>query len=148
MIALMFFYAILTVGITIVIIVFTPLKQYIPGYPDAVVSSTIVENYLLADSLQQKVAQHEMFYSTVHAIMSGEIPDDWHAQIDSADSVGVDLVYMDQFNLDPTPGDSLFRIQIEEEERYNLSMIDQLNKAEEEDEDTTVKIKKDTKLRS
>lgn len=133
-IALMFFYAVLVVGASISLVIFTPLKEYIPGYPDANVSNTIVENYLLADSLQQKVSQHERFYSNIHAIMSGNIPDDWHAQLDSTDSVGSNLIYLDQFNLDPSKNDSLFRMEFEEEERYNLSMIDQLNQTVEADE--------------
>ncbi len=133
-IALLFFYATLIVTLTILGVVFTPLKTYIPGYPDAAVSKGIIDNYLIADSLQKKVAQYERFYSSIHAIMSGDIPDDWTMDIDSMDSSKENRLYLDQVDLDPSYADSMFRLQIEEEERYTLSLLDQINNTEEEDE--------------
>lgn len=133
-IVLIFFFAILIVASTISMVFFTPLKEYIPGYPDAEMSKTMLENYLLTDSLDKKVHQHEAFYSTIHAIMSGEIPDDWHAHNEKGDTMGTtELLYLDEINLDPSVADSIFREQIEDEERYNLSMLDQLNTVDEKD---------------
>ncbi len=132
--ALMFFYAVLVVAGTIALVIFTPVKEYIPGYPDASVSQAIVDNYLLVDSLKETVDRHERFYSTIHKIMQGDIPDDWKAQVDSADSIGYELKELQEITLAPSTADSLFRMQIEKEERYNLSMIAQLNKPKEDDE--------------
>ncbi len=133
-IALMFFYALLVVAATILLVITTPLKTYIPGYPDAEVSKAIVDNYLLVDSLQKQVERQARFYSTIHTIMSGEIPDDWTADGDSLDTISVDRLYLDQVNLDPSYADSMFRLQVEEEERYTLSMLGQINNTDEEDQ--------------
>lgn len=134
-IILMFFFAVLVATITVVLVFFTPVKEYIPGYPDADISNTIFENYLLTDSLQKKVEEHEAFYTTIHSIMSGNIPENWHAEKEQADTLNTtELMYLDEINLDPSVADSAFRQQIEDEERYNLSMLDQINKADEKDD--------------
>lgn len=134
-VGLLFFFAIFIVSVTVIAVFFTPIREYIPGYPDANMSNSIVDNYLLSDSLQKKVEQHEQFYATIHAIMSGNIPDDWQADQDEADTMNTtELLYLDEINLDPSVADSAFRQQIEEEERYNLSMLDQIKKTDEKDD--------------
>ena len=132
--AMMFFYAVLVVTITIMAVFFTPLKEYIPGYPTRETSNAIIQNYMLTDSLILELDKQKRFYSALHSIVSGDIPEDWLANEAINDTTDTEHHYLDQVNLDPSYADSMFRIQYEEEERYNLSILDQLNNTQKEDE--------------
>ena len=62
---------VLLVGTGIVLVNFTPLREYVPGYPDANDRQLMVENYLKVDSLERTLAQRELFLDNLHSILVG-----------------------------------------------------------------------------
>lgn len=58
--------------ISATIIVFTPLRNYLPGYMNSEVRAQVVTNALRADSLQQVVTRQNMYIMNIQDIFSGE----------------------------------------------------------------------------
>ena len=58
-------------GITIAIIAFTPLKEYMPGYADASINRQIKELSLRADSINEQMRQKDLFLNNIITILQG-----------------------------------------------------------------------------
>jgi hypothetical protein len=63
------------VGLTVALIVFTPLKYYIPGYGDQAERRQMINMKIRADSLEQQIRYKEAYWENVKKVLSGEIPD-------------------------------------------------------------------------
>ncbi|HSF45021.1 MAG TPA: hypothetical protein VLA58_03395 [Chitinophagaceae bacterium] len=63
------------VGLTVALIVFTPLKYYIPGYGDQAERREMINMKIRADSLEQQIRYKEAYWENVKKILSGEVPD-------------------------------------------------------------------------
>ena len=62
----------LLVGIGIVLVNFTPLRQYVPGYPSANEQQMLVDNFLKVDSLERAMSQGELYFDNLHSILVGK----------------------------------------------------------------------------
>lgn len=71
-IAVVVLLVLLLVGIGVVLVNFTPMREYVPGYPDANDRQLMVENYLKVDSLERTLAQSELFLDNLHSILAGK----------------------------------------------------------------------------
>ncbi|MHC1703750.1 MAG: M23 family metallopeptidase [Tenuifilaceae bacterium] len=109
--------AILIVTLVIVLIAFTPLREFIPGYPDGNTRRNIVLNALRVDSLERELNTWRNYYSNINQILTGGEPTSIISQPDSS-------VKYKEIRFTRSIEDSLLRLQIEEEEMYNLSVFD------------------------
>jgi murein DD-endopeptidase MepM/ murein hydrolase activator NlpD len=91
----------------------TPLREYIPGYPDAKQRQMMVNNVLKIDSLEVELAKRDAFFEGIKAIVSGNVPFDTLAT-DSAG--GLMNVKFNKYNHDSVFQDDLL------EEQLSLSM--------------------------
>lgn len=66
--------AILIVLAVFFLVAYTPLKTFIPGYPDARSRRQAVQNSLRIDSLQTRILQWELYTENLRRIVSGEEP--------------------------------------------------------------------------
>jgi len=108
----------LIAGVT-VLIAFTGLREYIPGYPTGQERTMIIQNMQRADSLLVEVKLRDALLTNIRQVLSGELP----ATAFKVDSVR-DEIYSQQkiaISSKKSEVDSLFRKQIEEEDRYNVS---------------------------
>lgn len=103
------------ITLVIVLIAFTPLREFIPGYPDAHTRRQIVQNALKVDSLEQKLDYWQQYLTTLQAIVNGENPPALEAKPDTTVK-SKDIVFT------KSQEDSLLRAQIENNEQYNLSV--------------------------
>lgn len=62
------------IAFVIVMIAFTPLREFIPGYPDEKTRRDIVQNALRADSLETAMHKWELQLSNLNRIISGKEP--------------------------------------------------------------------------
>ncbi len=99
------------------IIVFTPLRNYLPGYMNSEVRSLIVMNALRADSLEEMVARQSMYIMNIQDIFKGEIKADTIQSIDSLTIMRSDSL------MERTRQEEEFRRQYEESEWYNLTAV-------------------------
>jgi hypothetical protein len=63
------------VGLTVALIVFTPLKYYIPGYGSQAERNEMVNMKIRADSLEQQLKYREAYWENVKQILSGDVPE-------------------------------------------------------------------------
>ena len=59
------------VGLTVALIVFTPVKYYIPGYGNAKMDREYRQLKYVVDSLEKQVSYHEQFSLGLKKVMSG-----------------------------------------------------------------------------
>jgi hypothetical protein len=63
---------VLLVGLTVALIVFTPLKYYIPGYDDLKVGREYRQMKYKVDELEKQVAQQSLYIENVKKRLAGE----------------------------------------------------------------------------
>jgi murein DD-endopeptidase MepM/ murein hydrolase activator NlpD len=101
------------IGVTI-LIAFTPLREYIPGYPSGKLRQRLIQNELITDSLKEKINLNERYFRDLRAMLSGESTMDTIAKRDSF--VRPNLNQLKHIN-----HDSLFREDLEQEQ-FNLHL--------------------------
>ena len=100
-----------------IIIAFTPLRNYLPGYMNSEVRAQIVGNALRADSLQKMLERQKLYIMNIQDIFSGKIQVDTVQSIDSLTAIRSDSL------MERTRKEEEFRKQYEESERYNLTAV-------------------------
>jgi len=120
-----------TIGITsilliifvIYLIAFTGLREYIPGYPSGHERRLIIQNSQRVDSLIMEIERRDKFFRDIRAIMSGELPEG--ATAENQDSI--DAYNNSRISFKKSEEDSIFREQVEREEKFNLSVFETNN---------------------
>jgi len=109
-------FSILLVAITAVIIAFTPIKEYIPGYLSTKLKANAVKLTFEADSLKQKLAILENYTKALKPVLTGEITSE---EIDSL-QVEARQITIDESELNASKEDSLFREKVEKITQFAL----------------------------
>ncbi len=68
--------SLLLIFITVFIIVYTPIREMIPGYPTGEVRNLIVHNAILVDSLEQQLQMRDNYLGKIQALIYGEVPEE------------------------------------------------------------------------
>ncbi len=97
------------ISFVIVMIAFTPLREFIPGYPDDKTRRDIVQNALRADSLDMMMYKWELQLTNLNLIMTGKDPVSAISQ--AADSVISGKILISRHSKE----DSLLRLEMERE---------------------------------
>jgi hypothetical protein len=63
---------VLLTGLTVALIVFTPMKMYIPGYGDATNSKALKELKIRTDSLEQAMQYKDKYLASVKSVLLGD----------------------------------------------------------------------------
>jgi murein DD-endopeptidase MepM/ murein hydrolase activator NlpD len=115
--------AMFTIFMVTLFIAFTPLREFIPGYPDSEMNKNIKLNALKVDSLEHEMAIRDKYFKNINNIISGNIPKNNETPNDTA------IVYHN-ISFDKSSRDSVLRQKIEEEEQYNFSVFDEKKSSE------------------
>ena len=99
------------------IVAFTPLRNYLPGYMNSEIRAQVVENALRVDSLQQLANRQNLYIMNIQDIFQGKIKADTIHSIDSLTHLREDSL------MERTQREAEFRKQYEETEKYNLTSI-------------------------
>lgn len=100
--------------LTTIIIAFTPLREYIPGYPRAEYRKLLLRNSIRLDSLEREMDMRSQFLDNIETIVKGEEPKDYQSKSDSTKRIT-------NVKITRSKEDSAFRAQVEEEEKFNIS---------------------------
>jgi hypothetical protein len=65
---------VLLVGLTVALIIFTPLKYYIPGYDDLKIGREYQQMKYRVDSLEKQVGYQAKYIDNVKKVLSGDTP--------------------------------------------------------------------------
>jgi hypothetical protein len=63
------------VGLTVALIVFTPLKYYIPGYGSQAERREMADLKIRADSLEQQIKYKQAYWDNVKNVLAGKVPE-------------------------------------------------------------------------
>ena len=109
--------ALFLITITYLIIAFTPLREYIPGYSSTALKKKATELSFKTDSLQQVIAMNELYYGSIKKVLKGDVS----AVNFNKDSI-IEAVKLEASEVDlaPTTADSLLREKVDKEDKYNL----------------------------
>ena len=108
---------VLIATLVVILIVFTPLREFIPQYPDSVLQREIVENALRVDSLEQELRVRDQYFNNIKTIIEGKEPDNFVSAQDTTTEYK-------EISFDKSIQDSILRQQVEAEEQYNLANIE------------------------
>lgn len=100
------------------IIVFTPLRNYLPGYMNSEVREQVVVNALRADSLQDALNRQSLYIMNIQDIFKGQV------KVDTVHSIDSLTIARSEELMERTQQEEEFRKQYEEKERYNLTATD------------------------
>jgi murein DD-endopeptidase MepM/ murein hydrolase activator NlpD len=109
--------ALLGVAVVVALIAFTPLREFIPGYPDSRTRRYIVQNAQRLDSIEQQVRRWTLYNDNVNRILMGQEPINIEGVSDTALTQRFRALALAH-----SVEDSLFRKQVEEVEQFNLSL--------------------------
>lgn len=107
--------AIFLIAGTIVLIAFTPLREYIPGYSSTALRKQAFQLALSTDSLAQQLEYQNLYIKNVQSIINGDFPADM-----SNEEMMDSTLKKAQIDLSISEKDSLLRKQVEEEERFSV----------------------------
>lgn len=109
--------AIFLVGITILIISYTPLKEYIPGHASLALQKRAVALGFKTDSLATAVNMNDQYIKSVKRVLRGDVS----AEKFNKDSIiAAAELDVSEIQLSPSKEDSLLRVKVEKEDKYNL----------------------------
>lgn len=94
--------------------IFTPLKEYIPGYGDVNVRKDLIEMKSRADSLENTLAQQELWINNIKDLLEGNL--DSMSIVKSSKEEFFDTIKLDKIPME----DVLLREEIERQESYAL----------------------------
>jgi len=107
---------ILLISITTIIIAFTPLREYIPGYSSVALQKKATLLTYKTDSLQQVISINNQYLASIKKVLTGDV-----STVDfNKDSI-IKAAEIDNSEIDFTPSkeDSLLREQVLLEDKYN-----------------------------
>ena len=109
--------AIVVVFLTTILIAFTPLREYIPGYTLPALQGQAIRLDKKTDSLLQISLMNERYINSIKKALSGEA---------AFESINKDSIYdsveseIDLVGLQTSNADSLLRAKVDNEDKYNL----------------------------
>ncbi len=99
------------------IVALTPLRTFIPGYPDEQSRHRAIQNAIRIDSLENEILQWSLYTENFKRIINGEEP----IPLDSLIKAGADSAGRQIDLQDFRSKDSLLRASVNEEEQFELS---------------------------
>lgn len=109
--------SIILISFVIILMAFTPLREYIPGYTDVRLRKNLTEQIILTDSLERKMQQNQRFIKNVQLILRGENPD---SLLDEDIQIQEEPVELQ--GIQKSKQDSLLREFVEREDSYSLEV--------------------------
>ena len=99
------------------LVAFTPIRTFIPGYPDARSKRAAIQNAIKIDSLETVIYKWGLYSENLKRVLEGADP----VKIDSIVNAGMAAVSQKQDLADIMKQDSLLREKVKEEEQFGIS---------------------------
>ena len=106
--AIVFAIICIIIGVT-VLIAFTPLREYIPGYPTGKMRQMLIRNVLVVDSLDLEIQRRDRYFNDFRAMLAGETASD--TAVKHTTVIRPDKVQFKKYD-----HDSLFKNEIAQEQ--------------------------------
>jgi murein DD-endopeptidase MepM/ murein hydrolase activator NlpD len=108
-------FSVLLISLTILFIVFTPLKEYIQGYSSTELKKEASDLVYKVDSLNQVLSVNDLYIQNIQQVLKGEIK---RVSFDK-DSM-LNQLKIEEIDFAPSSVDSAFRAEVEQQDRYSV----------------------------
>ena len=108
-------FSVLLIGLTILFITLTPLKEYIQGYSSSELQKETTDLVYKVDSLNQALSVNDLYIENIQQVLKGEIK----RVTFNKDSV-LRQFRIDEIDFAPSPVDSVFREEVEQMDRFSV----------------------------
>lgn len=108
--------AVLIIGIIWSLIAYTPVRELIPGYPNAEIRNNIVQNKIRLDSLKMEIEYRDQYFDNLKAIISGEKPAEFVLETAESSSPA-------DLDMQRSVSDSILRHNVEMAEKLSIPMV-------------------------
>jgi murein DD-endopeptidase MepM/ murein hydrolase activator NlpD len=105
--------------ILILFIIYTPLNRLLPAYSSSDMQRQIVSTAMKVDSLEHQIVIRDQYFDNLKSIINGKEPNNYESKLDTSKKKYGNIKFK------KTTNDSMLRKQIEEEEDFNLSKVEQ-----------------------
>ncbi len=105
------------IAATYMLIAFTSLREYIPGYSSTALKKKATELSFKTDSLQQVIIMNDRYYNSIKKVLKGDLSAGDFNKDSIIEAVKLEVSEVD---LTPTAEDSLLREKVDKEDKYNL----------------------------
>lgn len=102
---------------TIILIAFTPLREYIPGYSSTALKREAIALSFKTDSLQQVIDVNEKFFSSIKSVLTGDIKT---VELNKDSILKAASAETAHLSIKASKQDSLLREKVDKEDKYNL----------------------------
>lgn len=109
--------AIMLIVATTILIAFTPLKEYIPGYSSTTLKKKAVKLSFKTDSLQRAIDLNEKYFASIKQVLQGEVST---VQFNKDSIIQAAKQEASQVDLNPIKEDSILRQKVDKEDKYSL----------------------------
>jgi murein DD-endopeptidase MepM/ murein hydrolase activator NlpD len=99
------------------VIAYTPLREFIPGYPDGDMIQNMIENEAKIDSISIELDRKNKYLDNLKVILSGGVPENYVSNTPRDTSVNYKKI-----KIPKSKEDSILRKQIESEDKYLLTL--------------------------
>ena len=114
--------AIILITIVVSVVAYTPLREFIPGYPNGEMTSKIKLNSIKVDSLEHELQRRDKYFENIKNIIEGKDFDK------TPHSFTRDTNFKTKnISFKKSKSDSIFRSQVEESEKFNLLLFEKKN---------------------
>ena len=110
-------FTVFLIAVTTILIAFTPLREYIPGYSSTRLKKQAIVNADKIDSLEQVLTENIIYLDTIRKALTGEVN---IGSINRDSLIEKFRVDPSSVNLNPNKQDSLLRVEVENEDKYNI----------------------------
>lgn len=116
---------VILVLVTVSAIVYTPMKEYIPGYADVNMRRNVMDLAMRSDSLEKKLQSNDRYLQNIRRIINGDVPVTSVYDTITASSGKYDSIKLDRVS----PAEQELRSQVEDEEKFRVNNSNVANTA-------------------
>lgn len=116
---------IVLIALTTVLIAFTPLREYIPGYSSTKLKKRATHLVYKTDSLQQVVRQKNKYFASIKKVLTGDSVQPATDSLSQADRNTRNPDTVEEGSVKASKAEKDLREEVEKEEKYRVSTASQ-----------------------
>ena len=109
-------FTVILIGFTTLLIAFTPLREYIPGYSSTTLKKKATALAFKTDSLQQVISINEQYVTSIRKVLTGDVKEVNFNKDSILEAAQRDVSLVSQV---PSKADSILREKVAREDKYN-----------------------------
>lgn len=109
--------SIFLIAFTTVLIAFTPLREYIPGYSSTSLNLKATRLVTTTDSLENILSVNQQYYNSIKKVLTGDVK---NVEFDKDSAIQSQKLNPEEVDLTPSEQDIQLREEVSREDKYSL----------------------------